>query len=743
MKTFLLGACCGSGGHLVWAAPMWMPACAGALALVAIGFAAWPRPHARARVFEVILVGLAMSVLVLAAADPRWVQEGERSEEGRFVVLVDASRSMGIREGSAGPRSAAALELLAKMPAGAEVHGFGAQLRGGAPTAFDDGDSDLGGALAALGQRYAGERLRGVAVITDGIDRGGLRRRLAEDADTALPDLLGPLTLYQVGVPGARADIAVTDMRGGAFAFLRSPMTLDVDVLAVGVSATSVPVTLTRDGQPAGVQVVKLDAQGRGTAHFTVTPDTVGRFLYEASVAPGDDDAAPANNALSMAVSVVRDRVRVLQVCGSPSQDQKFLRLFLKEDPSVDLVSFFILRTQRDMGADWRGDELSLIQFPYERLFSTELDSFDLVILQNFDYEPYFDRNADELLSNVARYVREGGALAMVGGDRSFDLGKYQGTPVADVLPVRLGAAQPVDDAPFRPRLTAAGAHHPVTALAEDLAENGAAWERLGDLDGANVVAGIRPGAAVLLEHPSRTDDDGRRAPVLAVSDVGKGRSMALAVDSSWRWSFDEAGAGHGNQAYLRFWKNAMRWLVGDPADLPVTVETPRENYPLGETVEVRVLARDAGFQAVAGAEVELRVMSPSGERILHAVSDAGGGASFDVPADARGAWRIRARATRGGVVLGEGASVFAVTTRDPELEQLDPDEAFLRRLAARTGGRYVAPGADEAPLVDASAGRVVRDRREVALAALPAVAVVVLACLGAAFVLRRRHGFR
>ena len=33
------------------------------------------------------------------------------------------------------------------------------------------------------------------------------------------------------------------------------------------------------------------------------------------------------------------------------------------------------------------------------------------------------------------------GALIMLGGDRSFDLGEYNNAPIADILPVQLGVA--------------------------------------------------------------------------------------------------------------------------------------------------------------------------------------------------------------------------------------------------------------------------------------------------------------
>ncbi|MFN7144566.1 MAG: glutamine amidotransferase [Myxococcota bacterium] len=742
---WLIGGCCGPGGSLVWTSPGWVVGLVALGVLVVVLLACIPLPRGAARIAEVGLLALAGALLIVAVAGPVWVQEGDRIERGRFVVLVDGSRSMQVLDGDGKPRSDKVAARLAALP-DAEVYTFGDALRPGAPTSFDGGDSDLGGALAAVAQRYAGEKLEGIAVVTDGIDRGGLRRRVLGETEAVLPRLNGPLTLYQVGDDGGRTDVSIVDVRAGGFAFLRAPFAIEVDVRAVGTNARAIPIQLTRDGAPAGTQNVTLDKDGKGTARFEVTPESVGRFIYEASTPVVDGDAVPANNALSLAVRVVRDRVRVLQVNGSPSFDQKFLRLFLKEDPAVDLVSFFILRTDRDMGAGWDSSELSLIQFPYEKLFSSELWSFDLVIFQNFDYRPYFERGSDELLQNIAKYVKDSGkAFVMMGGDRSFDLGAYGNTPIADVLPVELGVSgEAIDVASFSPRLTEAGARHPLTQLVGDPAENARIWEGLSPLDGLNLSRGAKAGSAVLLEHPTRKGDDGKPLPVVAVGEFGAGRSMVLMGDSSWRWSFAEAGEGRGNQAYLRFWKNAMRWLIGDPEDQPVAVEANRENFQVGEEVRITTRVRNVSFASIAEAKVDVTVDGPGGRQTLQGVTGTDGTVAVTLPADERGAHRVKVTAkSASGQPLGTAQTAYAVTTRDPELEEVEPDGTFLRTLAARTGGKFVGPGETAEPLRDPEAGRRVRDRAETPLYAAPIVPLLFGLLLSASWWIRRKSGYR
>src|SRR5678816_1197099 len=140
-------------------------------------------------------------------------------------------------------------------------------------------------------------------------------------------------------------------------------------------------------------------------------------------------------------------------------------RQMLKSNPNVDLISFFILRTQDDISLV-PNDEMSLIPFPTRELFEHQLPSFDLIILQNFEYAPY---GIGDYLENIRSYVEGGGGLAMLGGNASFSSGGYYGTPVAAALPVEMfgpfDAGAVLDTQKFSPVLTEAGLAHPVTAL--------------------------------------------------------------------------------------------------------------------------------------------------------------------------------------------------------------------------------------------------------------------------------------
>jgi uncharacterized membrane protein len=746
MTRWLLGAEVGPAGSLVWTTPEWIVVLAALAALGALALAWFGERGVVARVAELALWAAALAGFVVALAGPTWIEEEGRQEPGRLAVLVDASRSMGVLEGGR-PRHAQVPAILDHLlGSDVDVYHFGGDLRAGPPSSFDLAATDLESALDALADRVAGERLAGVVVITDGLDRGLLRRRFQRDTEPAPPRVPGPLTVYQVGAPGALKDLSVRSVDSGGFAFRSEPFTLTARLASTGYAGRRVTVSLSRDGRPVTSRSVVLGEDGEAEVRFELRPDAVGRFAYEVAVPVLDDDAVPANNTAPVVVQIVRDRMNVLQVAGAPSFDVKFLRRFLKGDPSVDLVSFFILRTNEDIqGTNYRDSELSLIQFPYAELFSTELSRFDIVIFQNFDHERYFARDAETLLDNIRRFVEEDGkGFVMTGGDLSFDLGGYAGTTVEGMLPVDLGiAGAKADERAVQPRLTEDGRRHPITRLVAEPAENELWWGRLPPLDGVNRVGKASVGATVLLEHPDLVGADGRPMPVLAVAEAGRGRAMALTVDSSWKWSFGEAAEGRGNQAYLRFWKNAFRWLVKDPSMSRVLVDTPRENYGLGDTVRVVVRARDTGFAPLARADVTAVVEGPGGRTVLEGITTADGEVALELPAADRGAHRVSATVRHRGEEVGEAQTVYAVTTRDPELDEVIPDEGFLRWLAASVDGTLHGPGVLGAPLRDADSGRVVWDRRETALWRAPALMAWIALFAGAAWIVRRRAGLR
>ena len=279
MEWLLAGARPGEGS-LIWTTdPMWI-GLAAVLAVLTWCLAVFDGGTASrssgTRVVKAILWGFALCLVVLGLAGPEQVEEDGREELGKLVVLMDGSASMGVA-GDGATRGATAVEMvetLRGVHGPLEVYTFDEMLRAGISERFDGRGTDIGAALDTLADRHLGQELRGIVLMTDGLDRGPLRRDVAAAVasnaltSSVVPSLPGPITVMQMGSSEQLFDVSIEHVTSGGFAFLRTPFVLTADVR--GPPGRTVPVTLSRDGQSVDDSVVTLDASGRGEAEFSV-----------------------------------------------------------------------------------------------------------------------------------------------------------------------------------------------------------------------------------------------------------------------------------------------------------------------------------------------------------------------------------------------------------------------------------------------------------------------------------------
>ncbi|WP_437964633.1 glutamine amidotransferase [Sorangium sp. So ce260] len=722
----------------------------------------------------------ALAVLCLLAAILRPVAVTSRGSlvGPKVVVLVDGSRSMDL-PGLAGTRRDSAQLALAELGKRADVRlsrylfGEGAPLpadgqtgEGGpapAPSgsagAAPGGDagvgapaalpappargrpqrrSDLSAALEALA-RAADERPSAFVVVSDGrLDRPGPEDTVAATR-AALEGLDVPVHTVAVATESVR-DASVRAVRTSGAAVAHQPLSLRIDIgCSGGLACDAVPVVareLREQGAPTTLATGTAHVEGGvGTVELGVTLDRAGTRILEVAIESPDGDELPENDVRYVTLDVARDRIRVLHVAGRPTYDVRALRMWLKADASVDVVAFFILRTPGDE-VNASSDELALIPFPVDELFSVHLSSFDAVVLQDFDAAPY---GLTKHLPALAQYVDKGGGLIMVGGPNAFVQGNYARTRLARVLPVDLDIGRvPPDLGAFVPRITAAGRAAPV--LAPLLALIG---DEMPEMPGTNVVGDPLPGATVLMTHPTRTTASGAPMPVLSLGEHESGRTIALTLDGSHRLLFSAFASSSAGRAHGAFWDALLGWLMRDPRFEPAAIE-PRGGCLAGEetALVLRPLAGQRGEARVTiarlGSGTVVRTLSArigeGGEPIELAagrLEPGGYAATVEIVPAEGAAGDAKGATTRRDFACERGGDEWA----DPR-----PDVARLEEIARATGGASVLPAA--AGSLPLPAATQVAAERHVAPFLPPwAWTLAAAAALGAHWIVRRRGG--
>ena len=557
-----------------------------------------------------------------------------------------------------------------------------------------------------------------------------------------------PLHVVSLGPSEPRLDVALAEVRADDFAFVRNVVSVDVDLRAYGHRRElDCRVTLTRGEELLAERIVSFErGQTQQSISFEFVPEETGEESYTVSVDPLADEQVTENNLTRFSMRIIRDKIRALQVVGKPSWDERFLRKHLKKNPNVDLISFFILRTNASLEVA-RPEELSLIPFPTQELFEERLGSFDLMIFQDFTFKGY---RMSRYLPLIRDYVRKGGGFVMIGGDQSFSGGMYAGTPIEEILPFLLppNGRDQVDSGTFQPKLSGVGTRHPVTSLSLNDTENQEFWSQLPPLEGTNRVGALKRGAKTLAWRPAT--EQGAQAPLIVASQMGEGRTLAITTDSLWRWSLSPQSlrSDRGARAYNRFWSNAIRWLIRDPALNPLQIRADRDRYRLGEGVTITARSLNESYQAIGGASLEI-IIEEISEGVSNArevsryqgISSELGELSYVWRPEVEGVYRVRAKSNLDHIDT-EAIDLFVVAEELLELRDTNPRPDILKAMSTHSRGEVIASNKDWSTLdrKEAAVNRVNR-REDVPLWATWWALCLALLFPSLEWALRRRWG--
>ena len=470
---------------------------------------------------------LALALLTLALANPSLTREDRDPLTSVAVVVVDKSPSQGFGDRTAQTEAAvAAVKQRLERIAGIETRVVEAGQA--------DGETDgtrLFGALNATLADVPPDRIAGAIFITDG-------RVHDVPADAGALGFTAPVHALVTGTANER-DRRVVLVAAPRFGIVGQNQTISFRVEDEGVRPSPAEVKISRDGELLERRTVNPGQQ----INIQVQIPHAGQNIIEIEAATLDNELTPVNNRAVVAVDGVRDKLRVLLVSGEPHTGERTWRNLLKSDANVDLVHFTILRPpEKQDGTPI--NELSLIAFPTRELFQQKINDFQLIIFDRYARQGvlplvYFD--------NIAKYVRNGGAVLVAAGpDYSGPISLWR-TPLDSILP-----SEPtghVTEEAFYARLTDAGLRHPVTRGLEGSKEEPPHWSRF-----FRVVDTRTSGGTAVMKGANDQ-------PLVVLSREGEGRVGVILSDQIWLWARGYEGGG----PHIDLLRRISHWLMKQP----------------------------------------------------------------------------------------------------------------------------------------------------------------------------------
>ena len=469
----------------------------------------------------------ALALMVLALANPSFTREEREPLSSIVAVVIDKSPSQNFGDRLAQTEAArtALAERLGRIP-GLEVRFVEA--------GEADGETDgtrLFNALSSALADVPPDRVAGAIFITDG-------RVHDVPAEVAALGFNAPVHGLITGHANER-DRRVVLVTTPRFGIVGQSQTVVYRIEDQGAGGAPAQVTVRRDGEVIDRRTVTPGS----TINAQIQIPHAGPNIVEIEASPVDGELTTVNNRAVVSIDGVRDKLRVLLVSGEPHAGERTWRNLLKSDASVDLVHFTILRPpEKQDGTPI--NELSLIAFPTRELFQQKIHDFHLIIFDRYARQGvlpviYFD--------NIARYVREGGAVLVAAGPDYASPTSLWRTPLDQILP-----AEPTGnttEVPFRAELTGMGKRHPVTRGlpgADTEPPHWSRWFRVVDTKTAS-------GTTVM--------DGPNDKPLLVLSRQGEGRVALLLSDHIWLWARGYEGGG----PHLDLLRRLSHWLMKQP----------------------------------------------------------------------------------------------------------------------------------------------------------------------------------
>ncbi|MCD6361164.1 MAG: VWA domain-containing protein, partial [Armatimonadetes bacterium] len=380
----------------------------------------------------VVLRGLLLAALVAALLNPAWEVSRERSRPPLLLVALDVSASM-TRLPPGGPfryrqaREALTESELADALTGARVRFFTVSDHAQAVAAPPEDppgaqETDLLASLSEMLRRNYSPAPAACLLVSDG----------ADDSDVPAADVAELLSAYRIpvyclgiGSPLPPADISILGLVYPHVVAEGSDIELQALIAAPGFGGDALQVALMEEG--GATQRTELPpGDDPRRLRMTINAGAPGYHRYTLAVEEREGEVTRADNRRSFLIRVEPRQARLLLVEGHPRREYAFLRrLLLRYE---DLETVLLVRKAPpgelwlDTGTPRKVGAVSA---------AGDIKRFRAVVLSNIEAGA-LDR---DWLERLARFVREGGALAMLGGEDSFGAGGYAGSPLDGLLP--------------------------------------------------------------------------------------------------------------------------------------------------------------------------------------------------------------------------------------------------------------------------------------------------------------------
>lgn len=495
------------------------------------------------------------------------------------------------------------------------------------------------------------ENISAAVIISDGIITDGSNPIYEAEK------LQFPIFTIGIGDTAAQKDILVKDVLFNQYIYADNQTEIEALIWQTGFNKNIVRASLFEEDKLIQTKDVELNESGLTKVKFDYTPTRADEKKLRISISQLNGESNFSNNQKTFFVNVLKNKIKVALISGSPSPDLSVISQALNNDKNIEVKKII---------------QVSANKF-WDNPKSTDIDSANILFLVDFPLSNTPQNFVDQVFSSIELKSKPYFILL----SHNTDLRRLRN--YEKVLPFSF---KNITDnyVQIQPSLFSST----ITSIFSNSAFQNE-WINLPPLTKSASDFIPKPGSDVLVKGTIRNFSSNE--PIIVTSNIGNQRSVAILAGDIWRWQL--LAAEKNPLFFQNFINNISKWLNAAGSQQQFFVKTSKKIYPSGDIVEFTAELYDQTFSPIDSAKINLIVYHENQKFQLSFNKVRAGLFQTSLALSKEGNYYYEAEAHFNGTVLKSSKGRFSVGEINIEKLNTCMDINFLKQLANSNNGEF------------------------------------------------------
>ncbi len=466
-----------------------------------------------------------------------------------------------------------------------------------------------------------------------------------------------PVFTIGIGDSSYQKDIYIKDVIFNQNIYAEKPTEIEVSLIQAGYDNQLTRVSLFEENKLVQTKDVQLSSTGISKIKFDFTPRSSGEKRMRVTTSALPSEFNSINNSKVFYLNVIKSKVKVTVVSGSPSPDLSSILNSLSADKNIDVRKIVQIGPNKFM------DELNLAL----------IDSADILFVIDFPRQ----NSSEELINKVFRNIQNNKPFFLQITPNT-DLNKLK--QLETYLPVSIRSINN-ENILIQPDIVTGN----FNSIFSSMSAQQNIWLSLPPINRNNSELIPKAESSILIRSIAKNIP--LNTPLLISRSLGRQRSISLFAGDIWRWQLSVAD--RNPFFFSNFINDIVKWLNLADSKKQFTIRPGKKIYDVGEKLEFTAELYDQTFTPISSAEVTLDIRrGPTNYNLkLDKLKD--GIFVGDFESMVTGDYSFEATAKFDGVELKSDAGRFSIVPGSIEKLNTRMNINFLKQLAHISGGSY------------------------------------------------------